>query len=141
MGLRIRDVGMGLRIKTKMLGYRIRLKFHSEDLIYLHFLFQSNTLLRERHHALNQLTPQCPVNFLTLHFRGGKLVTDTTKPNEDDNSREPWVYMACGHVVGQHNWKGSQNDNNETRTCPICSRVSRKPPKLIEAIIIVNNTL
>ena len=81
---------------------------------------QSNTLLRERKQALNEMAPQCPVNFLTLHFKGGELVPSPVV----DEDREPWVYLSCGHVFGQHQWKGSPEESNRARTCPICRRVS-----------------
>ncbi len=71
------------------------------------------------------MAPQCPVNLLTLHFKeGGGLV-----PSHDiaeDQMREPWVYQECGHVFGQHEWKGSsKEDKSGNRTCPICRKVSQ----------------
>lgn len=78
----------------------------------------SNTLLRERKQALNEMAPQCPVNLLTLHFKSGELVPSPVI----DEDREPWVYLSCGHVFGQHQWKGSPEESNRARTCPICRR-------------------
>lgn len=40
---------------------------------------QSHTILRSHRHELNEKAPQCPVNFLTLHFKGhSKSSADTT---------------------------------------------------------------
>ena len=70
------------------------------------------------------MTPRCPVNFLTLHFKSGQLVTTpSTSELEGEGLREPWVYMQCGHVFGQHSWKGLKDEDNDCRTCPICSKV------------------
>ncbi|XP_019850677.1 PREDICTED: pellino isoform X1 [Amphimedon queenslandica] len=85
----------------------------------------SNTLIRDRQTALNNMTPQCPVNFMTLHFKSGRLVTTpaTETGLEGETLREPWVYMNCGHVFGQHSWKGLKDEDNHQRTCPLCSKV------------------
>jgi pellino protein len=82
----------------------------------------SSTLLRERQQELNLLTPQCLVNFLTLHFKGGHLVTSPTSVPHDDDLREPWMYVNCGHVFGKHDWKWTDNETDTHRTCPICHK-------------------
>ena len=38
-------------------------------------------------------------------------------------SREPWVYLRCGHVYSYHSWKASVEDDNSQRTCPLCRKV------------------
>ncbi len=39
------------------------------------------------------------------------------------SSREPWVYLACGHVYSQHSWKAKPDESNSRRTCPLCMAV------------------
>ena len=38
------------------------------------------------------------------------------------NDKQPFVYIKCGHVHGQHQW--GQGDDREGRTCPLCLTVS-----------------
>ena len=38
-------------------------------------------------------------------------------------SREPWIYLRCGHVYSYHNWKASAEEDNHQRTCPLCRKV------------------
>ena len=40
-----------------------------------------------------------------------------------DAAREPWVYLACGHVYSYHNWKANTEESNSARTCPLCRKV------------------
>ena len=108
----------------------------------------SQTILREHRKSLNEKSPQCPVNFLTLHFRSESAMsavsTSTvslcvmcacihvninthirTHIQDLDEavsiaSREPWVYLACGHVYSYHNWKAVPEEDNQQRTCPLC---------------------
>ncbi|CAJ0946357.1 unnamed protein product, partial [Mesorhabditis belari] len=66
---------------------------------------------------LNAGKPQCPVNLNTL-------VIPRKKTNEKDKdfSRQPYVYLRCGHVQGKHDW-GLQVSAGGTRTthkCPVC---------------------
>ena len=40
--------------------------------------------------------------------------------------RDPWMYQECGHVFGQHQWKGGpgvKEGGGATRTCPMCRKV------------------
>ena len=62
---------------------------------------------------LNAGRPQCPVglNTLVLPTRGSLNLRD----------RQPYVYIPCGHVHGNHGW--GQADTN-TRKCPLCLAVS-----------------
>ena len=39
------------------------------------------------------------------------------------NDKQPFVYLKCGHVHGQHQW-GQSHDSNDGRTCPLCLTVS-----------------
>lgn len=67
--------------------------------------------LEEFIERINASRPQCPVGLTTLVLpkRNVKI----------DKSRQPYVYLACGHVHGSHEWK---NDSN-SRTCPMCMKV------------------
>ncbi|KAH9505542.1 hypothetical protein Btru_055837 [Bulinus truncatus] len=58
---------------------------------------------------LNAGRPQCPVglNTLVLPTRGSLNLKD----------RQPYVYIPCGHVHGNHEW--GQADTN-IRKCPLC---------------------
>ena len=38
----------------------------------------SQTIMREHRKALNEMSPQCPVNLHTLHFRGNSAASTTT---------------------------------------------------------------
>ncbi len=38
------------------------------------------------------------------------------------NFANPYVYVLCGHVHGNHQW-GVKNDNNQSRECPLCRTV------------------
>lgn len=90
----------------------------------------SQTILREHRRALNEKSPQCPVNLLTLHFRSGSGVSAVSAETVTDldqavaaSSREPWVYLSCGHVYSQHDWKAGPEESNKQRTCPLCRKV------------------
>ncbi|XP_040578126.1 protein pellino isoform X3 [Lepeophtheirus salmonis] len=61
---------------------------------------------------LNAGRPQCPVGLHTLVVP--RKNSKNTKPEA-----QPFVYLNCGHVQGRHNW-GNLNDNNGSKTCPIC---------------------
>lgn len=43
---------------------------------------------------------------------------------DHDNSREPWVYLKCGHIYSYHEWKAEPSESNSKRTCPMCREVS-----------------
>lgn len=72
---------------------------------------------------INVARPQCPVGLNTLML--------PTKSAAIASDRQPYVYISCGHVHGQHSWGRDSNDN--TRTCPMCMMVRR----CIFAIIII----
>ncbi|XP_055879941.1 protein pellino-like [Biomphalaria glabrata] len=59
---------------------------------------------------LNAGRPQCPVglNTLVLPTRGSLNLKD----------RQPYVYIPCGHVHGNHEW--GQADTTNIRKCPLC---------------------
>lgn len=60
--------------------------------------------------TINAGRPQCPVglNTLVLPKKGTLGLSD----------RQPYVYLQCGHVHGQHQW--GQKDDKTARTCPLC---------------------
>ncbi|XP_061173844.1 protein pellino-like [Saccostrea echinata] len=60
--------------------------------------------------TINAGRPQCPVglNTLVLPKKGTLGLAD----------RQPYVYLQCGHVHGQHQW--GQKDDKTARTCPLC---------------------
>ncbi|XP_078316176.1 protein pellino-like [Crassostrea virginica] len=60
--------------------------------------------------TINAGRPQCPVglNTLVLPKKGTLGLSD----------KQPYVYLQCGHVHGQHQW--GQRDDKTARTCPLC---------------------
>ncbi|CAJ0577201.1 unnamed protein product, partial [Mesorhabditis spiculigera] len=74
---------------------------------------------RELEMSLNRLNagkPQCPVNLNTLVIPKKK----DKKIRED--SRQPYVYLRCGHVQGKHDWglQISAGGTKTTHKCPVC---------------------
>ncbi|XP_064623942.1 E3 ubiquitin-protein ligase pellino homolog 2-like [Lineus longissimus] len=68
---------------------------------------------RELEHNIEELNagrPQCPVGLNTLVIPSKNTMTVSEK--------QPFVYLNCGHVHGQHDW-GQDTDSNE-RMCPMC---------------------
>ena len=45
------------------------------------------------------------------------------------NDKQPFVYLKCGHVHGQHQW--GQSNDNDGRTCPLCLTVSIAPDNVL----------
>ena len=39
-----------------------------------------------------------------------------------ESDKQPYVYLNCGHVHGQHNW-GPEDPDTKDRTCPMCRKV------------------
>ena len=74
----------------------------------------SDRQLEEYIERINASRPQCPVglNTLVLPKRNAKI----------EKARQPYVYLACGHVHGSHEWK-KVDDSMSTRTCPMCMKV------------------
>ncbi|XP_069117481.1 protein pellino-like [Argopecten irradians] len=58
---------------------------------------------------INAGRPQCPVGLMTLVF--------PSKGTLELSDKQPYVYLQCGHVHGQHQWGQKENDS---RTCPLC---------------------
>ncbi|KAL2086983.1 hypothetical protein ACEWY4_018042 [Coilia grayii] len=75
---------------------------------------------------LNAARPQCPVGLNTLAFpslrgsggsSGGSSSSSSGNRDVVLDSKQPWVYLKCGHVHGYHGWSGqsrrSQEDEDE----------------------------
>ncbi|UJR33300.1 hypothetical protein I4U23_020750 [Adineta vaga] len=65
---------------------------------------------------LNSKKPQCPVGLHTL------VIKNHPFSSLSNNFANPYVYVLCGHVHGNHQW-GMKNDNNQSRECPLCRTV------------------
>lgn len=62
---------------------------------------------------INAGRPQCPVGLMTLVL--------PSKGTLELSDKQPYVYLQCGHVHGQHQWGHKENDS---RTCPLCIKVN-----------------
>ncbi|CAG9105541.1 unnamed protein product [Plutella xylostella] len=60
---------------------------------------------------LNAGRPQCPVGLNTL------VIPRKVSPQQDLN--QPYVYLHCGHVQGEHSW-GQEGSETGVRRCPMC---------------------
>ncbi|KAK2160264.1 hypothetical protein LSH36_137g06016, partial [Paralvinella palmiformis] len=69
--------------------------------------------LENKIEEINAGRPQCPVGLNTL-------VLPSKASLHSDQAKQPYVYLSCGHVHGQHSWgKGDETGN---RTCPMCRK-------------------
>lgn len=59
---------------------------------------------------INASRPQCPVGLNTLVLPSKNTLSDSEK--------QPYVYLTCGHVHGQHSW--GKGDDTHSRVCPMC---------------------
>lgn len=66
--------------------------------------------LEEKVDELNAGRPQCPVGLNTLVIPRKSTLTSSSK--------QPYVYLMCGHVQGLHDW--GQDKDSDGRTCPMC---------------------
>lgn len=69
--------------------------------------------LEEMIDQLNASRPQCPVGLNTLQI---PRKSASLGSNDD---KQPYVYLNCGHVQGQHFW-GQVNKRPNARLCPMC---------------------
>ncbi|KAF7988571.1 hypothetical protein HCN44_001144 [Aphidius gifuensis] len=60
---------------------------------------------------INSGRPQCPVNLNTL------VIPRKTNSSSSSQQHQPYVYLQCGHVQGNHDWG---QENSTTRKCPMC---------------------
>ena len=77
-------------------------------------VLQSKGELEHQIDEINAGRPQCPVGLNTLVLPRKNTLTVSEK--------QPYVYLNCGHVHGQHDWGAS--DEQGDRTCPMCRMVS-----------------
>ncbi|VDM61047.1 unnamed protein product [Angiostrongylus costaricensis] len=69
---------------------------------------------------LNAGKPQCPVNLNTL-------IIPKRKSSKGGGSRQPYVYLRCGHVQGKHEWGYHASSNGQqSYKCPICLAESER---------------
>ena len=76
--------------------------------------FQSELEFQGMINKINAGRPQCPVGLNTLVL--------PSKGSLNLHEKHPYVYLACGHVHGKHEW--GQGDS-ENRTCPLCMEVGQ----------------
>uniref|UniRef100_A0A914EFH5 Pellino n=1 Tax=Acrobeloides nanus TaxID=290746 RepID=A0A914EFH5_9BILA len=85
----------------------------------------SRVELERRLDELNAGRPQCPVNLNTL------IVPRRKSARTSNSSRQPYVYMRCGHVQGKHDWGIIRHPTNGDSPptafkCPICLTESER---------------
>lgn len=74
---------------------------------------------------INAARPQCPVGLNTLAFPS----MQRSRALSSLQDKQPWVYLACGHVHGYHNWGNrSEQEPNAQRECPMCRMVGPYVP-------------
>lgn len=74
---------------------------------------------------INAARPQCPVGLNTLAFPS----MQRSRALSSLEDKQPWVYLACGHVHGYHNWgHRSEREPNTQRECPMCRVVGPYVP-------------
>ncbi|KAA0711439.1 E3 ubiquitin-protein ligase pellino -like protein 2 [Triplophysa tibetana] len=78
---------------------------------------------------LNAARPQCPVGLNTLAFPSMQRCSRALSNVPSQEDKQPWVYLACGHVHGYHDWgHRSERDHNTQRECPMCRTVGPYVP-------------
>uniref|UniRef100_A0A7E5A0E6 Protein pellino n=1 Tax=Panagrellus redivivus TaxID=6233 RepID=A0A7E5A0E6_PANRE len=73
--------------------------------------------LERRLDELNAGKPQCPVNLNTL------IIPKKRAAKGYSTTRQPYVYVKCGHVQGKHDWGVTRKSGDNTPLkfkCPIC---------------------
>ncbi|EFO26155.2 pellino family protein [Loa loa] len=82
--------------------------------------------LESRLNEINAGKPQCPVNLNTL------IIPRKKSAKSYGSSRQPYVYLNCGHVQGKHAWgKNDKSDSGTLYKCPICLVDSSKIIQLV----------
>ncbi|XP_072032405.1 E3 ubiquitin-protein ligase pellino homolog 2-like isoform X2 [Amphiura filiformis] len=74
--------------------------------------------LEQLRQGINDSRPQCPIGFNTLVLP--KHRHQTAKQFLEENSKQPYAYLKCGHVHGYHQWDSNSNQERTDRTCPMC---------------------
>lgn len=85
----------------------------------------SRNELELRLDELNAGKPQCPVNLNTL------IIPRKKSAKTSSSSRQPYVYLECGHVQGKHTWGLHSVSNGLSYKCPICMVDSSKVIMLV----------
>ncbi|VIO98815.1 Uncharacterized protein BM_BM3561 [Brugia malayi] len=82
--------------------------------------------LESRLNEINAGKPQCPVNLNTL------IIPRKKSAKSYGSSRQPYVYLNCGHVQGKHAWgKNDKSESGILYKCPICLVDSSKIIQLV----------
>lgn len=76
-------------------------------------------VLEEMIDTMNAARPLCPVGLNTLVI---PRCASPPAPGSEEQKKQPYVYLKCGHVQGLHYWGSQQHSNS--RKCPICMCVS-----------------
>ncbi|XP_078516489.1 E3 ubiquitin-protein ligase pellino homolog 2 [Lissotriton helveticus] len=86
-------------------------------------LFHTPTLkhIEALRQEINAARPQCPVGLNTLAF-------PSINYKEVLEEKQPWAYLACGHVHGYHNWGHTNDTESNERECPMCRTVGPYVP-------------
>lgn len=72
----------------------------------------------------NRERPTCPVGLYTLVFPHHSEESSMASVGEiPEEKQQPYAYLSCGHVQGEHAWGLNKDSNN--RTCPMCLKVIR----------------
>ncbi|KAL6477845.1 hypothetical protein MHYP_G00136800 [Metynnis hypsauchen] len=78
---------------------------------------------------LNAARPQCPVGLNTLAFPSMQRCSRAVPSVALQEDKQPWAYLACGHVHGYHDWgHRSEREPNAQRECPMCRAVGPYVP-------------
>ncbi|KAL7873273.1 hypothetical protein AOLI_G00123440 [Acnodon oligacanthus] len=78
---------------------------------------------------LNAARPQCPVGLNTLAFPSMQRCSRAAPSVALQEDKQPWAYLACGHVHGYHDWgHRSEREPNAQRECPMCRAVGPYVP-------------
>ena len=121
---------------------------------------QTRQLITEHLKELNQGAMHCPVGLQTLHLPVASRAHQPASPSAYNVStqpslppphpsmlphlylqvpeRHPWVYLACGHVHGPHEWRAESGETNQQRTCTICRKVGGASGRRVVGCVCVS---
>ena len=80
--------------------------------------FQNRDYIEALVDKLNAGKPLCPVGLNTL------VIPRKGTADSSNEMEQPYVYLNCGHVQGQHSW--GQDKDSDARRCSLCFKVA--PP-------------
>lgn len=84
-------------------------------------------LLDHLRKEINRGRPQCPIGFNTLVLPRNRNVGRLL----EENSKQPYAYLKCGHVHGFHEWNSKDQEGKEERMCPMCREVGPYEPLIM----------